>query len=69
MQRGTITPGLYRTKDVEWLGIYAFEGPEVVLRFRVHLVGSGPRQTPPDSLAILPGPNAGYFVRLRRAKH
>ena len=55
-------------QDIEWLGIYAFEGPEVVLRFRVHQVGKGPKPTRPDSLEIEPGLNAGYFVRLRRAK-
>jgi len=52
----------------EMLGIYAFEGPEVVLRFRAHTIGKGPKPARPGSFKIEPGPNAGYLVRLRRAK-
>jgi uncharacterized protein (TIGR03067 family) len=52
----------------EVLGIYAFEGPEVVIRFRSHTIGKGPRPARPGSFEIEPGPNAGHLVRLRRAK-
>jgi uncharacterized protein (TIGR03067 family) len=53
---------------VEMLGIYAFEGPVLVLRFRVHRIGEGAKPYRPDSLKIKPDPKAGSLVRLRRVK-
>ncbi len=57
-----------KDQAVEMLGIYAFEGPNLVLRFRIHIKGDGPKPARPDSLKIEPDPKAGYLVRLRRAK-
>ncbi len=53
---------------VELIGIYAFDGPDLLLRYRVHHVGTGPEPPRPDSFKIDPGPNPGTFVRLGRVK-
>jgi hypothetical protein len=53
----------------EMLGIYAFEGPELVLRYRAHTIGKGAKPARPNSFKIELAPDAGSLVRLRRAKH
>ncbi len=52
----------------EMLGIYAFEGSALVVRFRIHNSGDGAKPSRPDSFEIEPDPNAGHLVRLRRVK-
>jgi uncharacterized protein (TIGR03067 family) len=52
----------------EMLGIYGFEGPELVLRYRVHTIGKGAKLARPNSFKIELAPDAGSLVRLRRAK-
>jgi uncharacterized protein (TIGR03067 family) len=52
----------------EMLGIYGFEGPELVLRYRVYTIGKGAKPARPNSFKIELAPDAGNLVRLRRAK-
>ncbi len=53
---------------VEMLGIYAFEGPVLVLRYYVDHVGDSEKPRRPEAFKIEPGPKAGSLVRLRRSK-
>jgi uncharacterized protein (TIGR03067 family) len=51
----------------EMVGIYAFDGPVLMLRFQVHQVGDGGKPPRPDSPGSGNLPKSGFRVHLRRA--
>ena len=57
-----------KDEPVEMLGIYDFDGPFLILRFRFHRGDSGPEPGRPKSFKSDPGPTFGTLVRLRHVK-
>jgi uncharacterized protein (TIGR03067 family) len=60
--------GKRQGENCELLGIYAFEGPELVIRYRVRVdTDAGQSRRRPDSFKLEPAAGSGMLVRLRRA--
>jgi uncharacterized protein (TIGR03067 family) len=55
-------------QSIEMLGIYAFDGAVLILRYRIYHAGDPTKPPRPTSLKLDPDPKAGSLVRLRRVK-
>jgi uncharacterized protein (TIGR03067 family) len=55
-------------QPVELLGIYAFDGPELMIRYRLHHPGDAVTVSRPDSFKPEGGPRPGWLLRLRQIR-
>ncbi len=53
---------------VELLGIYSFDGPDLMIRYRIHHPDDAGTVSRPDSFKSEPGVRPGWLLRLRQIK-